>query len=335
VVTTQRPQLAEVLGLVADVLKAPALDPKELEVLRQELLARLDSMKSEPQALGYVELIRALGALPADHINAMPSMTEAATELKAVTPEQVKAFYARFYGAQAASIAVVGDVDTAEVEKALAASLGGWSSKEKYEKATDPFVATKPAVKVLPTPDKANAWMGAGLTVPLTDASPEYPAMMLATQVLGGGTTGRLFSVLREKQGLSYGAYAGLEADAKNDRAVVMSNIIYAPQNVAAVEKGLTGELARWATVARDELEPVRSELLQQRFQGRANDDELVMALTALSQDGRTLEFDAALDEAFKKVSVDEVNAAVKKYFDPSKVVLIKAGDFKTVSAPK
>jgi zinc protease len=104
---------------------------------------------------------------------------------------------------------------------------------------------------------------------------------------------------------------------------------------VAAVEKGLTGELARWATVARDELEPVRSELLQQRFQGRANDDELVMALTALSQDGRTLEFDAALDEAFKKVSVDEVNAAVKKYFDPSKVVLIKAGDFKTVSAPK
>jgi zinc protease len=335
VATTQRPQLAEVLALANDVLKAPALDPKELEVLRQEQLAQLDSMKAEPQALGITELNRALSALPADHINATPTMTDAATELKAVTAEQVKAFYARFYGAQSASIAVVGDVDAAEVEKAVGSSLGAWSSKEKYEKANDPFVATTPAVKVLPTPDKANAWMGAGLSVPLNDQAPDYPALYLAAQVLGGGPSGRLFSTLREKQGLSYGAYGWLSADSKNEHATLMSNVIYAPQNVAAVEKSLTAELARWATITREELEPIRSELLQQRFQGRANDDELVMALTTLSQEGRTLDFDAVLDEAFKKVSVDEVNAAVKKYVDPSKVVLIKAGDFKTVSAPK
>ncbi len=335
VATTQRPQLPEVLSLIADVLKAPALDGKELEVLKQEQLAQLDAMKAEPQALGFTELARALSALPADHINATPSMADAATELKAVTAEQVKAFYARFYGAQNASIAVVGDVDAAEVEKAMSGALGNWSSKEKYERATDPFVATTPAVKVLPTPDKANAWMGAGLSVPLNDQAPDYPALFLAAQVLGGGPSGRLFATLREKQGLSYGAYGWLSADPKNEHATVMTNVIYAPQNVAAVEKSLTSELARWTTITREELEAIRSELMQQRFQGRANDDELVMVLTSLSQEGRTMEFEAALDEAFKKVSVDEVNASVKKYIDPSKVVLIKAGDFKTVSAPK
>ncbi len=333
--STQRPQLTEALGLLADVLKAPALDPKELEVLRGELTAQADTMKSEPTVLGRTELSRALNPLPADHINATVSIPEQIAALKAVTPEQVKAFYARFYGAQNAAIAVVGDVDTAQVEQAMAAAFGGWSSKEKYERATDPFVAVKPDVKVLATPDKANAWMGAGTTVQLTDTSPDYPAMVLAAQVLGGGASARLFVTLREKQGLSYGAYAGFDADSKNDRATVTSSVIYAPQNVGAVEKGLTAELNRWNTITKDELEPLRTELLQQRFQGRANDDELVFALAGLAQEGRTMEYEGALDEAFKKVSPEDLNAVVKKYFDPAKLVLVKAGDFKTVSAPK
>ena len=85
-----------------------------------------------PHVIALAVLGLALSALPADHINATPSMADAAAELKAVTAEQVKAFYARFYGAQSASIAVVGDVDAAEVEKVVSSSLGSWSSKEKY-----------------------------------------------------------------------------------------------------------------------------------------------------------------------------------------------------------
>jgi zinc protease len=333
--STQRPQLDEALGLVADVLKAPALDAKELEVLRGELTAQADTLKSEPTMVGRIELGRALHPLPADHINATLPMPEQIAALKAVTLEQVKGFYGRFYGAQNAAIAVVGDVDPASVERAMAATFGGWSSKEKYERASDPFVATKPEVKVLATPDKANAWMGAGSTMQLVDTAPDYPALALAAHVLGGGASARLFVSLREKQGLSYGAYAGIDVDSKNDRAAVSSTVIYAPQNVAAVEKGLLGELTHWNTITKEELEPLRTELLQQRTQSRSNDDDLAATLSGLTQDGRTLEFEGALDEAFKKVSAEELNAAVKKYFDPAKLVLVKAGDFKTVSAPK
>jgi zinc protease len=282
-----------------------------------------------------VELARALSQLPPEHIDAVLPLAEQIAAIKAVTLEQVKRFHGRFYGAQSASISVVGDFDPAEVEKSLSASYGAWTAQEGYEQALHPFFPTRPEVKVLPTPDRANAWMGAGATAQLLDSSPDYPALLLGVSVLGGGPSGRLWASLREKQGLSYGAFARLQADAKNDTAVLTSSALYAPQNAALVEKALKGELTRWPTITREELEPVRAEVLQTRYQARANDDELVVQLAQLAADGRAMDWEAKLDDALRAVTPEQVNAAVKKYVDPSKLVLVRAGDFKPVRGPK
>jgi zinc protease len=334
-ISTQRPQLAEVLTLLKEVLETPALDGQELEVLKGELVARLDSLKAEPQALGGVELARALQPLPPGHIDAILPLAEQAVALKAVTLEQVKAFHQRFHGARYGAIAVVGDFEPAEVEKALAASLGAWTAPEAYLEAPHAFVATQPTVKVLPTPDKANAWMGAGAAVQLLDTAPDYPALLLAAEVLGGGPSARLFSVLRDRQGLTYGAYAALHAQATRDTAVLTSTVIYAPQNAAAVESGLLGELARWPTITSGELDGLRTELLQQRYQARANDEELAGMLAELASEGRTLAWEASLDAALRGVTADQANAAVRSHIDPARLVLVKAGDFKPVAGPR
>jgi zinc protease len=335
IATTQRPQVADVLKLITDAMKAPALDRGEFETLRAEILAELDSIKTEPQALGTIELQHALTPFPKEHPLAVQSVSDIILGVKAVTLEQVQTLHARFVGAQNASIAVVGDFDAAEVEKALTESFGQWTAKESYVRATDPFVAVKGSSKVIQTPDKANAWMGAGTTIQLNDDAPDYPAMKLALEALGGGTAGRLFSVLREQKGLSYGAYASLAGTPTNDRSMLTAAAIYAPQNVEAVEKGLAAEFARWATVTPQELEVVRSQLLQGRYQSRSNDEELVRRLAALAGFARGMPWEQKLDDALKAVTVAEVNAAVKKHFDPSRLVLLKAGDFKVVSPPK
>ena len=335
VVSTKRPHLDALLALLGDVLKAPALDPKELEVLRAETLQQLDTVKGEPQALGPNELMRTLQQLPLDHVGATLPYPEQIANVKAVTAEQVKEFHARFYGAQAASIAVVGDFDRAAVQKTLEGLLGGWSAKEKYTRIVEPFAATVPEVKTLKTPDKANAWIGTGVMVQMTDTAADYPALWLATSTLGGGASGRLFKILRDKQGLTYGAYAGFTADAKAERAVLTTTVILAPQNAGKVETSLRGELERFNVLTKEELDHTRSEVLQQRFQARASDGELVNQLASLAASDRTLEWEARLDEAIKAVTVEQANAAVKKYVDPTKQVMVKAGDFKTLALPK
>ena len=41
---------------------------------------------------------------------------------------------------------------------------------------------------------------------------PDYDVLQVMNSVLGGGASGRLFIILREEKGYTYGAYSGLAA---------------------------------------------------------------------------------------------------------------------------
>jgi zinc protease len=69
--------------------------------------------------------------------------------------------------------------------------------------------------------------------------------------------------------------------------------------------------------------------LLQQRLQSRASDQELVGTLIQRRFAGRTMAYDTSYESAVNALTVDEVNAAVKKFFDPAKISIVRAGDFK------
>ena len=86
-VHTKRPQLNQVLALFGDLLKTPALDPAELEVLKSERLTHLDAVKAEPSALGANELARAVSPLPVDHVEATLPFPQQRANVRAVTVE--------------------------------------------------------------------------------------------------------------------------------------------------------------------------------------------------------------------------------------------------------
>jgi len=332
---TKRPQLDELVVLLAEVLRTPALDARELEVLKGELIAQLEGQRGEPEALGEDALRRALEPRSDDHVLAVLTIPKQIANLKAVTIEQVRAFHRRFYGAQGVVVAVVGDFDVARLQASLSGLLGDWTAIERHERIVEPFVPTRSSVQVLQTPDRANAWLGAGAMVPLAETSPGFPALVLATVALGGSTSARLFVGLREKRGLTYGAYAMLRADPTGERALLTTEVIHAPGNVSVVEAGLREELQRWPTLTPRELELARQALLQARAQARGRDDELASTLAGIATLGRTMAWEAQLDRAFADVTAEQANAAVRTYVETSGLVLVKAGDFKTVSAPQ
>ena len=57
-------------------------------------------------------------------------------ELKKVTLDDAKKFYTDFYGASNAELAVVGDFDSAEVEKLARELFGTWKSPKPYKAST-------------------------------------------------------------------------------------------------------------------------------------------------------------------------------------------------------
>jgi len=334
----KRPELLELLDLIADALTEPALDAAEFDVLKKAQLAGIEEAKTEPSVVGKIELQRALEPRSKDHPKYRATMAEEAQGVSAATIEQVRAFHAKFLGAQNAEIALVGDFDPNEVKAKLEARLGKWSAKEKYVLAPDAFVESKVVAQTIATPDKAQAWIGSGLAFRANRESASAPALMLANAIFGGSAAARLFNELREKQGLSYGAYSTMQIpDAiAGERSAFTGFAIYAPQNVAKVERALKSEIERLvsAGVKFDELEGQRRALLDRRAQSRATDHDLAAILIRNAQNDRTMSWEQQLDDKLKAVTPEQLSAAIKTAVDLSRLTVIKAGEFKSVAAP-
>src|SRR5262249_6335097 len=167
--------------------------------------------------------------------------------LKAVTSEQVQRLYDEYLGGQAGEVTVVGDFEPKAVTELLAAALKDWKAVRPYARIPRPVTGAAAGGKLPPihTPDKANAYYVAGLVLPLDDADPDYPALLLGNYVLGGSTTSRLWMRIREKEGLSYGVGSQFQAGAEDKRAGWSMSAIYNPGVRDKVEKAFAEEIAR------------------------------------------------------------------------------------------
>jgi zinc protease len=337
-VETKRPNLVKTLELVAECLQSPAFDAKEFEALRREMLAGYEQAKDDPSSIGQTEVARALAPYPKGHPLYVVTAVEAIEELKGATLEQAKAFQARFYGAQAGLVAVVGDFDQKEVADALGRLFGGWKGQGAYTRIPTPFRPLEARTEVIQTPDKAMAFYGAVMPVQLKDVDPDYPTLVLDNYLLGGGfLSGRVPKRLREKEGLSYGAGTSFRGAAFSDSSSFVGYAIYAPQNLEKVDRGFFEEVQKAvdAGFTPEELSQAREGLLRQRETLRADDGRVAGTLVSWLELDRTYAFDEQVDQKLRSVSLAEVNATLKKYLDPRRLSVVKVGDFKPVQAPK
>jgi zinc protease len=193
---------------------------------------------------------------------------------------------------------------------------------------------TQPAAvnTVLPVPDKANAVFVAGLSIRMRDESPDYPAMVVANYILGGGgLSSRLADRLRQKDGLSYSVGSGFSADPRDEDALFQAYAIYNPENAAKLEQGFREELARAvrAGFTDAEVAAAKGGLLQARVLARTGDATLARSLATQQDLGRTFRTSAELDAKIAALTTAQVNAALRKYVDPAKVSVFKVGTFR------
>jgi zinc protease len=67
---------------------------------------------------------------------------------------------------------------------------------------------------------------------------------------------------------------------------------------------------------------------LQQRKTGLGFDQSLASRLASYMEQGKDLTFYSDTEDQVKKLSLEDINAALRKYISPEKITLIYAGDF-------
>lgn len=330
-VETTRPNLPAVLRLVGDVLKSPAFDAKEFDQLKEEALAQAEEQKSEPTALARVAFLRTMAPWPKGNPSYTATIDEEIADTRALTLDQLKKFHSDFYGAARGTMSVVGDFNPAEVTAIATDLLGSWKSQVPFERIAIPYRDIAATSQSIATPDKENAFFIAGLNIALRDDDPDYAAVALANYILGGGfLNSRLATRIRQKDGLSYGVGSQVSARPLDRSGQFVTSAIYAPQNAARLEAAFKEEIARMLKdgFTADELNQARSGYLQQRLQSRANDNSLAAALSNQLYLDRTMAYDIELEKRIAALTPQLLLAAMRKHIDPSKITIVKAGDF-------
>ncbi|HVT58473.1 MAG TPA: pitrilysin family protein [Thermoanaerobaculia bacterium] len=333
-----RPNLAPALRLLGEVLREPAFPPSELELLRQERLAQLEEAKHEPFQLAFTAFNRHLQPWPKDDPRYTPTPEDQEAWLRGATLEDVRRFYADFYGASAGELALVGDFDPAEVKALLAEILGGWRSAQPFTRLPTPYQPRPAVEQALEAPDKESSVTVAGERLDLQDSDPDYPALVLGNFLFGGGfLNSRLGTRLRQKEGLSYAVSSGFNASAWERDASFIAFASSAPQNSEKLLASLRDELQRTLAggFAPQEVTEAKAGWLQARQLGRGQERELARNLAGRAFQGRTLSWDAELEQKVAALSPDEIASALRRHLQPAQLSVVQAGDFAKARKPK
>jgi zinc protease len=192
-------QLFDILG---DVVQHASFPAGEVDLARTQMLSALQLELSQPAAIGNRIFAQQIyGAHPYGRVTTRES-------LQGLTREDVLAFYGARVTPSGALLVVAGDVTPARVNALAARSLGGWTGTSAAAPAPVAVPArTASEIVLVHKPGAVQSNIIAGFPF-ITPRDPNIYALTLANGVLGGGSDARLFMILREQKGWTYGAYS-------------------------------------------------------------------------------------------------------------------------------
>lgn len=329
---TKREFLPEAIDLIGDVLKHPRLSESELEVIRRQVITSLEQSSTDPSALGPKSVTKRLSPYPKGHVLYPRSIEEEIEMYRDVTIDEIRDLHKKFLSNQSGEVSAVGDFDPEELKAMLSDMLADWETSEKYVRVgRDPHPEIEGSLELIETPDKENAVFYASQQYALSDDDPDFASLELGNFILGGGSlSSRLGNRVRQQEGLSYGIASYTTPRAKDDRVDFTVYAITNPKAKDRLMKVIREELDLILKdgITEEELKDAKAAYLQASRVRRSKDGALNGELLGTLFNERTMKHYADLEANIKAASVDSVNAALRKYIDPDKLVMAMAGDF-------
>ncbi|MES2208078.1 MAG: pitrilysin family protein [Pseudomonadota bacterium] len=328
---TTQPNMAALLMLMADMLKSPRFDRKEWDILKQQTLASLESTRSEPSGWASRELGRYHQPYAIDDPRYIATLDEEIEEVESLTLETIESFYKDLVSTQHSEWAVVGNANAEKIKTQLDELVGNLPAKTPYQRLTQTVFAAPADILAKHLPDKSNAMLEGRLLLPIEDTNPDYPALIAANTLLGGGfLNSRLATRIRQKEGISYGVGSTLKTSADDPYSEWRIYAIFAPQNRERLMKAINEELFAM------QKDPINPQILQNTLQGwlearrlaRSQDDRLAASLAEWMRLGRTGHDSQDLENKVKALQPEQVKAAIEKYLKPDQWVFSLAGTF-------
>jgi zinc protease len=331
-VNTYEASLDPVMALVKECLENPVFPQNELEKSKAESKSSLESQMNDPQSVAFIRLSKRTEDYPGDHFMYTPSPKEQIEDQAIITREQLVAFHAAFLGGNNAFGTVIGDLDPARVGAIMKSTFGAWKTSTPFTRYLPTYKASVKYDERINTPDKENGALACGMNLEMNRLDPEYPALLLANEMLGSGgfLTSRIPTRLREKEGISYGAGSYMDVSVLHRAGSWGAYAFYNPKSVDRVDVAMREEIATALEkgFTAEEMKSSVGSWKNSRNTSLGNDGFIVNMVNTTMNTGISIDEFDRLEANVEKLTVEEVNAAARKYIRPDRMVFIFAGDF-------
>ncbi len=243
--------LEPALEIFADMVLRPRLDDKEVEPIRALCLQNLRSLEDDPGTKVIYELRRR--HFPDPWGRPSPGNPES---VAALLPDDLRRFRDRTYRPNGAILGVAGAIEWPRLRDTVGRLLGDWPA------LPDPVVVERAVGPKRGHISRETQQIQIAFAYPATTvSSPSYYRERAAVAILGGYSSARLFTEVREKRGLCYSVYASYEGH--RDRAAVLCYAGTSADRAQQTVDVMLSEIERLGRdgIAADELDTMRAGL--------------------------------------------------------------------------
>ena len=304
--------LDKALPLLIDMVRLPSLSPDALPACLALCEQSLASLSDDPALAVGIEL---------DRRHLPPPLNRSGygqlPDLRTCTLERVRDAHARGCRPGGSILSLAGDLKQEQLADTLEASLGSWEGAATDPESLGPAEHGTHHVEQ----DTSQSHLAGAIVAP--DAgSPHRMAARIAATVLGGGSSSRLFTQVRQKRSLCYSVGAGHAAT--RDHGQIRWHAGTTPDRADETVAVCLEEIDRMRQgIDREEFDRaiarLRSSVVMHGESSRARARSLASDVFTLGQ-GRSL---AAMRDEVEAATLEEVNAWLEDGLDGASTLVV------------
>jgi zinc protease len=312
----------DVFRLFIELLRDPAFREDKIELAKNELNTAIARRNDSSQGIADREAAKLIYGKDSPYARSPEFATVAA-----VTRDDLLAWFQQHVAPNNIIFGMVGDFNSAEMEKRLRAAFEGWNRGPQAAKPVIPLTPAKPGLYAVDKTD-VNQSQIRFVTLGIERSNPDYFAVQVMNQVLSGGFSSRLLADLRTKRGLAYSVGGGLGAGWDHRGMFWLTIATKSASTVDAIE-GMREDLAKLKAdpPTPDELKFAKDAILNSFIFRFDTPDKVLHERMTYEFHGYPLDFLEKFRAGIERVTAADVNRVVQKYVHPEEFAVLVVGN--------
>ena len=322
--------VGDVLAVFADILRHPTFPKNKIELKKVEMRSAIARRNDDPTQVAFREFMKLIYGADSPYAR----HPEYAT-VDSITREDLIAFHRKFIHPDNIMIGIWGDFNTKQMIKQIKKVFGDWKPARFKRPAPPPInYEYRYTVNFIRKSDVNQSTILIGHIGGRMD-NPDYFALQVMNDILGGGFASRLFRHVRSDQGLAYAVFGRYGANFDHPGVFYVGCMTKSETTVKATRALLT-EIRKMISepVTDEELRLAKESFLNSFVFNFDTRGEIINRMMTYKYYGYPLDFLERTRDAIQKVTKEDVMRVARKYLKPDTVQILVVGNDKKFDEP-